>query len=72
MTTRNAYIIKVNESLYKQCWVATSKTWTRTLKNLDPEKSGSSKTWTLKSINPEKYGINMELKICLTLESYVL
>ena len=42
---------------------ATSKTWTwtRTLKNLD----------TLKNMNPEKHGINMGLKICLTLESYV-
>ena len=54
---------------------ATSKTWTRALdpdpKNLEPEKPGPYKTWTLKSMNPEKHRINMGLKICLTLESYV-
>ena len=32
---------------------ATSKTWTRTLKNLDPEKHGSWKTWNIYGI--EKY-----------------
>ena len=31
--------------------MATSKTWTRTLKNLDPDK-----TWTLKNLDPEKPG----------------
>ena len=30
--------------------------WTRALKNLDPEKSGPSKTWTLKNLDPEKPG----------------
>ena len=45
------------------------KTWT--LRNLD------WKTWTLKNLDPEKHKswnhrINMELKVCLTLESYVL
>ena len=35
--------------------------WTRTLKNLDPDKSGprktlTLKTWTLKNLNPEKPG----------------
>ena len=30
------------------CLQATSKTWTRTLKNLDPETPGLWKTWTLK------------------------
>ena len=31
---------------------ATSKTWTRSLKNLDPEKPGSWKTWTLTNLGP--------------------
>ena len=30
--------------------MATSKTWTRTLKNLDPEKPGPSNTWILKNM----------------------
>ena len=36
--------------------LATSKTWTRTLKNLGPEKPGSWKTWTLKNLDSEKPG----------------
>ena len=32
----------------------TSKTWTCTLKNLDPEKHGPSKTWTLENLDHEK------------------
>ena len=36
--------------------MATSKTWTRSLKNLDPEKPGPWKTWTLKNLDPEKPG----------------
>ena len=28
--------------------------WTRTQKNLDPEKPGPRKTWTLKNLGPEK------------------
>ena len=38
--------------------MATSKTWTQTLKNLDPEKHGSQKTWNIYEIT----------KLCLTLE----
>ena len=34
--------------------MATSKTWTRALKNLDPEKPGPWKTWTLKNLDSEK------------------
>ena len=30
--------------------------WTRTLKNLDPEKPGPCKTWALKNLDPEKPG----------------
>ena len=45
--------------------------WTRTLKNLDPENPGPWKTWTEKNLHPEKHGINIGLKICLTLGSYV-
>ena len=30
--------------------------WTRILKNLDPEKPGSWKTWNLKNLDPEKPG----------------
>ena len=30
--------------------------WTRTQKNLDPEKPGPRKTWTLKNLDPEKLG----------------
>ena len=44
---------------------ATSKTWTRTLKNLDPEKPGPWQTWTLETLNPKKHGITIELK-CLS------
>ena len=40
---------------------ATSKTWTPTLKNLDPEKPGPRKTWTLKDLDPQKHGINIGL-----------
>ena len=36
--------------------------WTRTLKNLDPEKPGPCKTWALKNLDPEKPGINIRLK----------
>ena len=40
--------------------------WTRTLKNLDPEKPGPGKTWTLtgtlKNLGPKKHGINVGLK----------
>ena len=54
---------------------ATSKTCTRNL-DPDPEKLLKPKpglsTRTLKRMNPEKHGINMGLKICLTLESYIL
>ena len=35
---------------------ATSKTWTQTLKNLDPEKPGPRKTWTKKNLDQEKPG----------------
>ena len=35
---------------------ATSKTWTQTLKNLDPEKPGTRKSWTQKNLDPEKPG----------------
>ena len=38
----------------------------------DPKKSGPWKTWTLKNLDPEKPGINIGLKICMTLRSYVL
>ena len=31
--------------------------WTRTLKNLDPEKPGLRKTLTLKNLDPEKSGL---------------
>ena len=41
--------------------LATSKTWTRTLKNLDPEKPGPRKTWTLKDLDPQKHGIDIGL-----------
>ena len=30
--------------------------WTRTVKNLDPEKPGLRKTWSLKNLDPEKPG----------------
>ena len=46
------------------------KTWTQ--KNLDTEKPGPRKIWTLKNLDPEKHGINIGLKIYLTLGSYVL
>ena len=37
--------------------------WTpQTLKKLDPEKSGSSKTWTLKNMDPGKHRINIGFK----------
>ena len=52
--------------------LATSITWTRTL---DPDPGPwirTLKTWTLKNLDPEKPGINIGLKICLTLGSYVL
>ena len=47
---------------------ATSKTWTRTQKSLDPEKPVPGKTWTLKNLrtlknmDPKKHGINIGLK----------
>ena len=41
-------------------FLATSKPqpgpWTRTLKDLDPEKPGLGKTWTLKNLDPKKPG----------------
>ena len=47
--------------------LATSKTWTRTQENLDPEKHGPRKAWILKNLDPknldsEKNGINIGLK----------
>ena len=36
--------------------LATSKTWTRTLKKLDPEKPRPWKTWTQKNLDPKKPG----------------
>ena len=36
--------------------------WTRTLKNLDPEKPGPWKTWTLKDLNYEKRGKQLDAK----------
>ena len=36
--------------------MATSKTWTRTLKNLHPEKPGPRKIWILKNLDPENLG----------------
>ena len=42
--------------------MATSKTWTQTLENLNPESPGLWKTWTLKNMESEKHGINMALK----------
>ena len=58
---------------YLERWyfLATSKTWDRTL-DPDPEKPGPSKTWTLKNLDPEKHGINIGLKNCLILASNVL
>ena len=41
---------------------AASKTWTRTMKNLDPEKTAPWITWTLKNLHSEKHGINTGLK----------
>ena len=41
---------------------ATSKTWTQTLKNLEPEKPRPWKTWTLKNLDPENHRINIRLK----------
>ena len=40
---------------------ATSKTWTQTLKNLEPG-SGSWKTWTLKNLSPEKHGKRLDME----------
>ena len=40
----------------KSYFWATSKTCTRTLRNLDPEKHGPRKTGTLKNLEPEKPG----------------
>ena len=37
-------------------FMATSKTWTWTLKNLDPEKLELRKTWTLKNLDHQKLG----------------
>ena len=34
--------------------------WTRTQKNLDPEKPGPRKTWTLKNLDPEKRGKQLD------------
>ena len=49
-----AYDVNIINCVSKLFWVATSKTWTRTLtrtlKNLDPEKPGSWKSWTLKNL----------------------
>ena len=48
--------------------MATSETWTGTLKNLDPDTGpdhanpGPSKTWTTQNLDPQKRGINMRLK----------
>ena len=39
---------------YKKIW-ATLKTWTQTLKNLDPEKARPLKTWILKNLDPKMY-----------------
>ena len=36
--------------------MATSKSWTQNLKNLDPEKPGLWKTWAQKNLDPEKPG----------------
>ena len=36
---------------------ATSKTWTRTMKNMDPEKHGSWKTWNI-------YGMSDFRELC--------
>ena len=84
---RSCYLSIFSNLLKKSFRKATSKTWTRTLdldsekpgpwktltqKNLDPEKPGPWKIWTLKNLDPEKHGINIRLKICLTLKSYVL
>ena len=40
---------------YKKIW-ATLKTWTQTLKNLDPEKARPGKSKTLKNMDPQKLG----------------
>ena len=42
--------------------MATSKTWTRTQKNVDPKKPGRGKTWTQKNVDPKTHGINIGLK----------
>ena len=35
--------------------MATSKSWTQNLKNLDSEKPGPWKTWAQKNLDPEKF-----------------
>ena len=67
--------------------LATSKAWTRTLKNLDPEKPRPWKTWTqenldaekpgpwktstLKNLDPEKPGPRKTWTLCLELKVWV-
>ena len=41
---------------------ATSKTWTRPLKNLDPENLEPWKSWTLKNLDPEKRGKRLDVE----------
>ena len=40
---------------FSKTWTL-SKTWTRTLKNLNPKRPEPWKTWTQKSLDPEKPG----------------
>ena len=74
LTTALIHHLHIFQLLYR----TTSKTWTPTLKNLDPEKPwpwiiwtmnnldpekpGSWISWTLKNLDSEKHGINMGLK----------
>ena len=65
------HVVSGSLTLILNLILATSKTWTRTL-DPDSEKPGPWKKWTQKNLDPEKHRINIELKICLTLTSYVL
>ena len=76
----NACIIMLLSNLfvfYQVTYVwATSKTWTQTLKNLDPEKPGprkpgSWKTWILKNLHPEKLAPRKTWTLCLELKVWV-